>query len=313
MISSEATQAQGRGKIVKKHLGIAVVLVSAFLFGVTPALGKLTYSMGSNPIMLIFLRGIFAIPVLFLILKLRHIPLRLTRQEFRDILFIGFIGSAPTGLLLYSSYAYIPVGLATVLHFMFPTIVALGGVVCFKSKLTAHKIISLALGAGGVLLFFDKGGALAATGVLLALASAGTYSLYILGVERTSLSKMHYFKLSFYLTICSAFVAAAFALLTGRMTFAISQLAWFYSFLISMLVAIGAFTLLQVGIVLCGATTTSILSTLEPIAGVVMGYIVLHETLSERKLIGCVLILGAVLLTTIAESKGEHMDSEHGG
>lgn len=288
---------------VKKHLGIAAVLLSAFLFGVTPVLGKLTYSQGSNPVMLTFLRGFFAVPILFLVLKLRKIPLGITRRDIRDILFIGFLGFAPTGLLLYSAFAYIPVGLATVLHFMFPAIVALAGILCFKSRVTAPKVISLVLGTGGVLLFLERGNSTAATGIVLALASAISYSVYILGVERSSLSRFHYFKLSFYLLICSVTLSGVFALFTNSFTLALTPAAWFYSFVLSMLVAIGAFTLLQIGIVLCGATTASILSTLEPITGVVTGYLVLQETLSLPRLAGCVLIFGAVVLTSVAEAR----------
>ncbi len=120
-------------------------------------LGKLTFSQGSNPIMLMFLRGAFAVPVLFALLKLRKIPLGLSRREIRDLLSIGLLGFSPTGLLLYGSYSYIPVGLATVLHFMFPAVVALASILFFKSKPNASKIISLALGTGDVVLFWKEG------------------------------------------------------------------------------------------------------------------------------------------------------------
>ncbi len=116
---------------------------------------------------------------------------------------------------------------------------------------------------------------------------------------------MHYFKLSFYLMILSSVLSGVLTLFTGAVTFDLTPTAWFYSFLIAMLVSIVAFILLQLGVVQCGTTTASILSTLEPIAGVAMGYLVLHETFSMRKLIGCALILGAVLLTGLSEAREE--------
>lgn len=285
--------------------GVLAALVSAFIFGFTPILGKLSYAGGSNAVMLTFFRGLFAVPVLFVILKLQKVDLGLSRRELRDLLLVGLLGSSPTPLLLYGSYSYIPVGLATVLHFMYPLVVALAGAVLFKSRLGGAKALSLLLGTAGILLFFEGATAVGAKGLLLALASSLTYTVYMLGVERTSLRHMHYFKLSMYFCLLSVLVSGGFGLLTGQLTFRLTPEAWVYSFLVSMFVSIGAITLFQLGIMLAGASTTAILSTLEPITGVLCGVLVLGEVLSLPKIIGCALILAGVLLVTVYETRAK--------
>ena len=102
---------------MKKYLGIFVALLSAFIFGFTLMLGKLSYAGGSNGTMLAFLRAAFAIPVLFLILKWQGIPLKISKEERRALFCIAVPGPALTTVLLYSSYQYILTGIATVLHF----------------------------------------------------------------------------------------------------------------------------------------------------------------------------------------------------
>lgn len=288
---------------MKKYAGMAAALLSAFLFGSTAILAKLTYSMGSNPVMLVFLRAGFALPVLLALVKAKRVPLALTKREARDVLLVGLLGFAPTGLLLYGSYQYIAVGLATVLHFLFPVVVTLAGLLFFKSKLSPAKLVALVLGMAGVVLFFDGADRAGAAGLALALASAFTYSFYMLGVEHTTLRHLYHFKLTFYLSLCSMVVSGVFALCTGNMTFAISPLGWVYTILVSLLVSVVAFTLFQVAIRLSGATTTAILSTLEPITGVVLGVVVLGEALSPMKVAGCVSIIAGVLVITITGAK----------
>lgn len=159
------------------------------------------------------------------------------------------------------------------------------------------------LGMAGVVLFFDGADRAGAAGLALALASAFTYSFYMLGVEHTTLRHLYHFKLTFYLSLCSMVVSSVFALCTGNMTFAISPLGWVYTILVSLLVSVVAFTLFQVAIRLSGATTTAILSTLEPITGVVLGVVVLGEALSPMKVAGCVSIIAGVLVITITGAK----------
>ena len=52
-----------------KNVGALLTIVSAVLFGVTPALGKMTYAEGSNGTKLLFFRSAMALPILFFWLK----------------------------------------------------------------------------------------------------------------------------------------------------------------------------------------------------------------------------------------------------
>lgn len=287
---------------MKKYAGIIMALASAFLFGVTPVFAKLSYAGGSNGITLTFLRGLFAAPVIFAILKWQRVSLLLTRQELKDVLRVGILGPAATTIILYESYNFIPVGIATILHFAYPVVVTLASMLLFKSKVSPLKLVSLLLGCLGVVCFFEmSGGNVALPGILMALGSSVTYTIYMLGVEKTSLGRMHYFKLSFYMSVVALVVSGVFGLITGRLNLNLTPAAWGYSFLVSMMVSVGAITLFQYGITLIGASTTAILSTLEPITSVVMGILVLGEQMSVLKMVGCVLILVAVMVATLAQ------------
>lgn len=288
---------------MNKKTGVIAAVVSAVIFGFVPILGKLSFDGGSNAVTLTFLRSTISLPLLFAILLVKKIPVGLSKSETRDILIYGIFGSAATMLLLSESYHYIPAGLATTLHFIYPAVVVLADVLIFKSKLGKGKIIALMLVIAGILLFLSIKSGVSLPGMLLAAGSGLTYSFYIIGIERSSLSGMHYFKLSFYLCIIAAVLSCIMGLYSGSLTFALTPSAWLYSAVISLSVSVGAISLFQIGVVRVGAPTASILSTLEPITGVVMGALILGENIPPVHLAGTLLIFSGVVTAAVTQFK----------
>ena len=300
---------------MKKTSGITAAFLSAFIFGFTPILGKLSYVGGSNGVTLSFLRAAFAIPVLFVLLKIKRIPVGITNREAADLFRVGLFGPAATTLLLYESYRYISIGMATMLHFIYPVIVTFASVLLFKSKVGVRKMIALLLGTTGVMLLFSGCDDISTVGIVLALLSGLTYTWYMLGVEKTSLNKMHYFKLTFYFCMVSMVISGLFGLAMGMLTFKLTIESWVYSLLVSMFVAIGAITLFQFAITRIGATMTAILSTVEPITGVLLGAVILGEAITLTKAAGCILIFASTLLVMIATGRTDKKKgfNPHGG
>ena len=132
--------------------GVVFVLISAFIFGFTPILGKLSYAGGSNAIMLTFLRSFLVIPILYLLLQKNKIPLSLNKKEKRDILVLSIFGSSLTTVSLYASYNYISVGLATTLHFCI-LVLFLFTILFMKTKVNKIQILALVVATIGVMLF----------------------------------------------------------------------------------------------------------------------------------------------------------------
>ena len=296
---------------MKKYIGIFSALASAFIFGFTPVLAKLSYDGGSNGINLTFFRAVLALPVLLIILKILRIPLILTRQQFRDLISVGILGPCATTLLLYSSYEYIPVGMATVIHFLYPMIVTVASALLFKTRLSRSLVISVVLATSGIALFFNLPTAISWTGVTLAALSSVSYAVYMLGVAETSLKELHFLKLSFYFCAISAIVSGIFGGIKGALTLDMSLSAGVYSFLVSMLVSIGAISLFQLGILLVGAPTTAVMSTLEPITGVLCGILFLNEHLSWGTVLGSILITVGVVVVTFDKIRESRLSQQN--
>ena len=76
-----------------KQQGILFTVIATIIFGITPAVGKLTYSMGSNGIQLAFLRHLFVVPLFLFIVLYQGQSLKLTFQQIKDVLKVGLIAS----------------------------------------------------------------------------------------------------------------------------------------------------------------------------------------------------------------------------
>lgn len=101
-----------------KQRGMIFTVIATVIFGITPAIGKLTYAMGNNGIQLAFLRHLFVLPLFLFIVLYQGKSLKLTRTQMKDVFKVGFFGNTLTIVMLYSSYEYIGVGSATVLHYI---------------------------------------------------------------------------------------------------------------------------------------------------------------------------------------------------
>lgn len=280
-------------------IGIYVAITSALLFGLTPAFVKMAYSGGSNAISMTFICSLLALPILYVLMKRKKISVRLSRSEVLPVVTICFFGNFGTTITLYSSYSYINVGTATVLHYVFPVIVTLINVLIFHEKFRWWKMVALTLGVGGVLTFMGYSGQNNFLGILLAAGSGFLYAGLLLGMEHSVLRNFHYFKMSFYSCLISAAAAFVYGTFSGNLMLNITPLAWGYSIVVSLLISVCAMPLLKLAVEKCGATTTSTISLVEPISGVVFGSILLNERLTFANIIGSVLILMEVITVTL--------------
>lgn len=282
--------------------GVLFAASSGVLFGLAPLLIQTAYAGGSNGITTVFLRSVLALPVLFLLARLKGERLAVSRKEIGQLLLLGVCGSAMTSFLLYSSYNFISTGIATTLHFSYPLLVNIGCAVFLGERFTKAKSAALLLGLLGIVLFMGNDSDLQPTGVALALLSGVSYAFYMIYMSASGLKCFPPFKLAFYVSLVVSIATGLFGLITKQITLSLTPTAWGNTLLLACGISIGANSLFQLGIRDAGASTTAILSTLEPITSVLMGCVALHEGISGQTLAGCLCIFGSVLTITVSNA-----------
>jgi len=276
--------------------GKIYLTISAFIYGITPVLAKAAYSGGANGMTVTFYRAFLSLPLLFFLMKRRGVRAGLTKQELKKTMLLSVFGNSLAIICLYISYDLISVGLATVLHYIYPLLIVIFCAVFYRERMTREKILATVLVSAGILLFLDINNKNDVLGIICALLSGVFYAFNVIYLDKSGLDKMDYIKLTFYISL---FMSGSVLLVTvgsGHFTFAMSKLAWISVFLISVLISLFALPLFQMGVLYEGASTAGILSTVEPITGVIVGAVVLNETLTIFGMIGCALILAGVIL-----------------
>lgn len=288
-----------------KAKGTLFTILSALLFGFTPVLASMSYEAGSNPLTLTFYRNLLVIPLLGVIMLVRKTSFKINKKNILNILIIGCLGRGVTTLMLYSSYEYIGIGTATTLHFLYPVFVALICFVFYKDKMDLQKTIALAIAAGGVLFFLEKGGiAEGWPGLLLAGGSGLTYAFYMVGLEKRGLSELDPFYVSFYMAIAVSIGMLLYNIPAKQIVFALPPKAFWLTLAIAVCTSLLAVVFLQIGIKHLNATIASIFCLFEPIACSVAGILFLQEKMTVYKLLGSGLILAAVLIIMLQPKKG---------
>ncbi len=136
-------------------------------------------------------------------------------------------------------------------------------------------------------------------GVFLAGLSGVTYGLFLVYLDKSGLKNMNAFKCTMYISLMNAVGLFIFGNLIGELAFSLTPMAWLFTILISFLTSVFGASFLQLGVKYCGATTASILSTLEPITSILFGVLFLSESLTLLKVVGCIFIMVAVILLSM--------------
>ena len=101
---------------MSRSKGSFLVILSAIIYGLVPLVAKIVYSQGGTALEASLLKGSLALPVLWLLTRHLHIPLRMA-PEMHVSAFILSLGACFTQMLLFSSYQHISSGLNTSSNF----------------------------------------------------------------------------------------------------------------------------------------------------------------------------------------------------
>lgn len=275
--------------------GVYYTIASAILFGITPLLTKWIYHYGVNSITVVFYRSVFVSIALAFLLSYHHISFRIERSTYLNLILLTFGGSGLTTLLLFSSYTYIDTGTATNLHFLYPVFVAIFIRFVYHEQLKRAKLLALGIAMIGMCCFlFDmKGGSM--VGFIFAIASSISYAFYMVFLEKSKLTHLHPYLLSFYSGICIMIETFLYHLVQPSIEWILPLPAYGGLFLLALCSSFLAVVWLQKGILYLGSTTASLFCLFEPITSLLVGILFLKETASISKFLGSALILIALL------------------
>lgn len=274
--------------------------LASLQFGAVVILGKLLADRALPVPAMLAVRFVLAGAVLAAVLSLWKMSLGPAPGEGTRLVLLGGIGYAAESALFFFALRYGTAAAITLLFFTYPVWVALLSAALGMG--VPGRLVIVALGttiAGAALVVASSGGLdITLTGVSLAMAAAVTFSLYLVGAER-SLKETSSPAAAMWVSLSAATGLALFAAVTGQARPPSGPAEWL---LVSGMGAFtaGAFFCLFAGLRRIGAVRTSIVASLEPVATALLALLLLGEPLGAGVVGGGLLILAGAVTASVA-------------
>lgn len=285
--------------------GISLTAAAGIIFGAFPIFTSLFVLYGGD-VDTFNLYG-FILTLIFLAawLAIKRIPFAIPKKSVGYILLAGFFNVA-TRILLTYSYSYLDVGVATTLHFMYPLFAAALGALFFREKMKLYKWIAFIVASGSVSLFTTGSqGSSQLLGILLALASAVCFALYMLTTEKAGLTDLNPEVFVFYVTAVSVVGCLAVSIGGGQLTLALPVKAIVVLILCAIVNNVIGFAAQQQGVKYLGAAMAALFSLFEPVFSCIFGALFLDQTIGWKSILGIVLILLSLVFIVVMDHRKE--------
>ena len=291
-------------KLKNAQKGLLMVLISGTVFGALPGVVKYCASQGVTSVTMIVFR--FAAVALFLLpaaIK-QKTTFVLYRKYFLKLFIISAFGAA-TPIFLFWSYDFLPTGVSTTVHFLYPTVVMLLCILFFRERPNAVKLFCVALCVIGVLLMLDLSGAsVSVRGMIIAFTSGVMWAAHIVLLDKYRIPGATTEQMTFIISVNNIILTAAYGFIKGEMRLDMTPTGLLSLIVSSLIIGILGEMFFLFGVRKADAQTAAIAGTLEPIVSIAVGILFLHETVTLRTGIGSVLILSAVVLIAIYGGRG---------
>ena len=289
-----------------KLKGVLFSVLSAVIFGTSPIFFKTIVATGINTTTQVVLRSIVTMVIAGIFAVVKKQPILLKGRLLVDALMAFVLGQGLTAILLNSSYAYLPAGMSTSLHFVYPSVVMLACVLLFREKINLPKLIALLLSICAIVLMTNTSAHGQIIGVILAVGSGCSYAFYILYLERTPLRDIPVWTFAFWSSLGCLIAAAGLGISTNTLDVSGATVKGISLLMLMVpLQSVLAVRLFQLGVRYSGSTAASLLSTMEPVTSTILGMLILNEAMDARKLVGCAAIVLSVILVVFGTQRGE--------
>lgn len=284
--------------------GFLYALFSSAAFGFIPLFVVPLQQKGMDTVSIVFYRLFSSVLATMLLLLLRRKSLRINSRQLLLFACLSFF-YAVSALFLLASYQYIPSGVATTIHFLYPAFVILLSALLFKEYITRVTLLLLLLSIVGISLLSLSGveGAINPIGLFMVLLTVFSYGSYLVLFQRSAVKKVDSLVSTFWILLFTLlFCSIAVLVIQGHLS-PISNIndAVNLAFL-GVIPTLVSNLFLILAIRRIGSTYTSMLGSMEALTAVVLGILFLHEHLAVFQCLGATLVLVSIALIILSQA-----------
>lgn len=291
-----------------KLQGYIFAALAAATYGTNPIFAKPLYAAGMNTDSVLLFRYLIAILMMAILMLWqcysKKKPLaemfKVQRHNLPQLILMGLLMSA-SSILLFISYNYMPVGIASTLLFVYPILVAVIMTICFHERLSWLVVGCLLLATAGIALLCRTDGTSGNSegfyiGFLSVMASSLAYSIYLVGLNKTRIRTIASLPVTFYVLVFGSLIYIVRLTFDTPLTIPTTPFMWMCCAGLGLFPTVISLIFTAKAIQCIGSTETALLGALEPVTAVVLGILFLGESVSLIEAIGMCMIFVAVSL-----------------
>ena len=302
--------------VTKRHpaTGYLLYLIAATLFALNGTISKSILQTGIDPARLSQLRVSLAFVILLVVVAVtRPSSLRIRRREIPVLLAFGILGIAMTQYLYFVAIDRLPVGIALLIEFTAPIMVALWFRFGMHERVNRIAWLGLALALFGLALVGQvwQGFTLDGIGVLAAFGAAAALALYYLLGDRqvrqpdprdpVSLTMLGFGAASIFWAVVQPWWSYPWSALAGDGyplgADGAAVPIWVLCAYMVVLGTVVPFWLVVLSLQHIRASQASVVGMTEPLLASFIAWVALGEVLAPVQVIGAVIVLVGVFLS----------------
>jgi drug/metabolite transporter (DMT)-like permease len=290
-------------------VGLALAMLGAVGFSGKAIIVKLAYRHGVDPVTLIMLRMLFALPI-FVIMACwaswGKTPL--TGKDWLGVLGLGFTGYYLSSYLDFAGLQYISASLERLILYLNPTLVLLLSWLFYRKRIALRQLLGMAISYAGVVLVFgsemSNQGSHAAWGALLVFLSAVTYAMYLVysGEIVRRLGSLRLVGLASSVA-CLCCILQFVVLRPLTLENVASEVMWL-SLINATACTVAPVLMVMMAVERIGAGMTAQTGMVGPISTILMGVLILGEPFTAWVAAGTVLVLAGIYVFTRSRRPG---------
>ena len=255
--------------------------------------GKVAYAQGIPLDSLLFLRFAIAGAVMagWMLISRQAWP---RGRSLAGLALMGGVGYVGQSWCYFSALSHASAGLTALLLYLFPVIVTVLHAVLARRMLRPLRAAAVLVALAGTALTIGGNVEGQALGVAFGIAAALIYALYVIVGERVT-AGIGAIPAATVIMLASA-VSSALIVLGRGFAAPVTPTGWVAVLAIALVCTVVAITAFFAGLSRLGAPDASTLSTLEPLATIVLAAVFLGERISFTQMLGGTIILAAAIV-----------------
>lgn len=276
----------------------------AVLFSAKAVIVKLAYRHGVDPVTLIAMRMLVALP--FFVAAAWWIggrsPIVWRSGDRARVFVLGLLGYYLASFLDFLGLQYISAGLERVILYLNPTLVLLISALVLGRTVRRHELVALAVAYAGVLIVFAHDvrfeGSDVPLGAALVFASALAYAIYLVG-SGEMVRRLGPVRLTAWASIVASLACIAQALAVDAGALLVQPApVWWLSLINGTLCTVLPVFLVMFAIDRIGSAAAAQTGMLGPVSTIALAALLLGEPVSGTQVLGTLVVLAGIFILT---------------